>query len=130
MCLCARAQVVGWPPVRSYRKNTLAASATKTKGEDQGKSEVGCCYVKVSMDGAPYLRKVDLKTYSSYEDLSLALEKMFSCFITGRSSSHKTSKRDRLTDGSRADALKDQEYVLTYEDKDADWMLVGDLPWE
>jgi auxin-responsive protein IAA len=28
------------------------------------------------------------------------------------------------------DALKDQEYVLTYEDKDADWMLVGDLPWE
>ena len=130
MCLCARAQVVGWPPVRSYRKNTLAASATKTKGEDQGKSEVGCCYVKVSMDGAPYLRKVDLKTYSSYEDLSLALEKMFSCFITGRSSSHKTSKRDRLTDGSRADALKDQEYVLTYEDKDADWMLVGDLPWD
>ncbi|XP_052156220.1 auxin-responsive protein IAA19 [Oryza glaberrima] len=126
----AKAQVVGWPPVRSYRKNTLAASATKTKGEDQGKSEVGCCYVKVSMDGAPYLRKVDLKTYSSYEDLSLALEKMFSCFITGRSSSHKTSKRDRLTDGSRADALKDQEYVLTYEDKDADWMLVGDLPWD
>ena len=35
------------------------------------------------MDGAPYLRKVDLKTYSSYENLSLELEKMFSCFITG-----------------------------------------------
>ncbi|KAL5232579.1 hypothetical protein ABZP36_031355 [Zizania latifolia] len=125
-----KAQVVGWPPVRSYWKNTLAASATKTKGKDEGKSDVGCCYVKVSMDGAPYLRKVDLKTYSSYEDLSLALEKMFSCFITGKSSSRKTSRRDRLTDGSRADALKDQEYVLTYEDKDADWMLVGDLPWD
>jgi len=83
-CLCSRAQVVGWPPVRSYRKNTLAASATKTKGEDEGRSEAGCCYVKVSMDGAPYLRKVDLKTYSSYEDLSLGLEKMFSCFITGK----------------------------------------------
>ena len=40
-------------------------------------------YVKVSMDGAPYLRKVDIKMYSSYEDLSMALEKMFSCFITG-----------------------------------------------
>jgi auxin-responsive protein IAA len=79
-------QVVGWPPVRrqSYRKNTLAASATKTKGEDESRSEAGCCYVKISMDGAPYLRKVDLKTYSSYEDLSLGLEKMFSCFITGR----------------------------------------------
>jgi hypothetical protein len=78
-----RAQVVGWPPVRSYRKNTLAMSATKTNGEDEGRSEAGCCYVKVSMDGAPYLRKVDLKTFSSYEDLSLALEKMFTCFITG-----------------------------------------------
>lgn len=78
-----RAQVVGWPPVRSYRKNTLAASATKTNGGDEGRSEAGCCYVKVSMDGAPYLRKVDLKTFSSYEDLSLALEKMFTCFITG-----------------------------------------------
>lgn len=126
----AKAQVVGWPPVRSYRKNTLAANATKTKAESQGRSEAGCCYVKVSMDGAPYLRKVDLKTYSSYDNLSLELEKMFSCFITGKSSSCKTSTRDRLTDGSRADALQDQEYVLTYEDKDADWMLVGDLPWD
>ncbi|KAM3412668.1 hypothetical protein ACQJBY_004038 [Aegilops geniculata] len=126
----AKAQVVGWPPVRSYRKNTLAANATKTKAENEGRSEAGCCYVKVSMDGAPYLRKVDLKTYSSYDNLSLELEKMFSCFITGKSSSCKTSTRDRLTDGSRADALQDQEYVLTYEDKDADWMLVGDLPWD
>ena len=25
---------------------------------------------------------------------------------------------------------KDGEYVLTYEDKDGDWMLVGDVPWE
>ncbi|EMS60184.1 Auxin-responsive protein IAA19 [Triticum urartu] len=125
-----KAQVVGWPPVRSYRKNTLAANATKTKAENEGRSEAGCCYVKVSMDGAPYLRKVDLKTYSSYDNLSLELEKMFSCFITGKSSSCKTSTRDRLTDGSRADALQDQEYVLTYEDKDADWMLVGDLPWD
>ncbi|XP_062232119.1 auxin-responsive protein IAA19-like [Phragmites australis] len=126
----AKAQVVGWPPVRSYRKNTLAASATKTKEEDEDRSEAGCCYVKVSMDGAPYLRKVDLKTYSSYEDLSLGLEKMFSCFITGKSSSCKPSRKERLNDGSRADALQDQEYVLTYEDKDADWMLVGDLPWD
>ncbi|CAI0384602.1 unnamed protein product [Linum tenue] len=27
-------------------------------------------FVKVSMDGAPYLRKVDLKLYNSYSDLS------------------------------------------------------------
>ncbi|EEC71261.1 hypothetical protein OsI_03247 [Oryza sativa Indica Group] len=126
----AKAQVVGWPPVRNYRKNTLAASASKGKGEDKGTAEGGPLYVKVSMDGAPYLRKVDLKMYSSYEDLSMALEKMFSCFITGQSGLRKSSNRDRLTNGSKADALQDQEYVLTYEDKDADWMLVGDLPWD
>lgn len=35
------------------------------------------------MDGAPYLRKVDLKMYKSYQDLSTALEKMFSSFTSG-----------------------------------------------
>ena len=32
-----------------------------------------------------------------------------------------------LTNGSKVDALKDQDYVVTYDNKDADWMLVGDL---
>lgn len=27
------------------------------------------------------------------------------------------------------DLLQGSEYVLTYEDKDGDWMLVGDVPW-
>ncbi|KQK09168.1 auxin-responsive protein IAA5 [Brachypodium distachyon] len=127
----AKAQVVGWPPVRNYRKNTLAASVSKSKGGEEGAAaQGGPQYVKVSMDGAPYLRKVDLKIYSSYEDLSTALQKMFSCFITGQSAMRKPSSKDRLTNGSKADSLQDQEYVLTYEDKDADWMLVGDLPWD
>uniref|UniRef100_A0ACD5VJN3 Uncharacterized protein n=1 Tax=Avena sativa TaxID=4498 RepID=A0ACD5VJN3_AVESA len=123
----AKAQVVGWPPVRNYRKNTLAASASKTKAGEEAQG--GPHYVKVSMDGAPYLRKVDLKMYSSYDDLSAALQKMFSCFITGQSALRKPSIKDRLTNG-KADSLQDQEYVLTYEDKDGDWMLVGDLPWD
>ncbi|XP_066312303.1 auxin-responsive protein IAA5-like [Miscanthus floridulus] len=128
----AKAQVVGWPPVRNYRKNTLAASASKSKApaEEAASGGGGPMYVKVRMDGAPYLRKVDIKMYSSYEDLSMALEKMFSCFITGQNGLHKSSSKDRLTNGSKVDALKDKEYVLTYEDKDADWMLVGDLPWD
>uniref|UniRef100_A0A453I4S1 Auxin-responsive protein n=1 Tax=Aegilops tauschii subsp. strangulata TaxID=200361 RepID=A0A453I4S1_AEGTS len=59
--LC-REQVVGWLPVGSYRKNKQPANATETKAENKGRSEAGWCYVKVSMNGAPYLRKVDLKT--------------------------------------------------------------------
>ena len=27
------------------------------------------------------------------------------------------------------DAASGTEYVPTYEDKDGDWMLVGDVPW-
>jgi hypothetical protein len=27
------------------------------------------------------------------------------------------------------DAVTGTEYVPTYEDKDGDWMLVGDVPW-
>ena len=81
--ICCRAQVVGWPPIRSFRKNTMASNLTKNNDEAEGKSGFGCLYVKVSMDGAPYLRKVDLKTYNNYMELSSALEKMFSCFTIG-----------------------------------------------
>lgn len=58
-------QVVGWPPVCSYRR----------KNSDDGKK----MYVKVSMDGAPFLRKIDLTTHKGYSDLVMALEKLFDC---------------------------------------------------
>ncbi|XVE88863.1 hypothetical protein DITRI_Ditri19aG0102900 [Diplodiscus trichospermus] len=74
----AKAQVVGWPPIRSFRKNTMTSNLAKNSDD-----AAGCLYVKVSMDGAPYLRKVDLKTYKNYTELSSALEKMFSCFTIG-----------------------------------------------
>lgn len=75
--------MVGWPPIRSFRKNTLATTS-KNNDEVDGKPGTGALFVKVSMDGAPYLRKVDLKTYSTYQELSSALEKMFSCFTIGK----------------------------------------------
>lgn len=34
-------------------------------------------FVKVSMDGAPYLRKIDLNVYKNYLDLLKAMENMF-----------------------------------------------------
>ena len=83
---CGRAQVVGWPPIRSFRKNTMNPQSSKNDDDTEAKLGLECLYVKVSMDGAPYLRKVDLKTYSSYVDLSSALEKMFSCFTIGNMS--------------------------------------------
>ncbi|KAF8406142.1 hypothetical protein HHK36_008222 [Tetracentron sinense] len=125
----AKAQVVGWPPIRSFRKNTLATTS-KNNDEVDGKPAPGALFVKVSMDGAPYLRKVDLRTYSAYQELSSALEKMFSCFTIGQCGSHGLPGRDMLSESKLRDLLHGSEYVLTYEDKDGDWMLVGDVPWE
>lgn len=34
----------------------------------------------------------------------------------------KVTRPSKLLDGS-------SDFVLTYEDKDGDWMLVGDVPW-
>ncbi|KAL5575190.1 hypothetical protein UlMin_016889 [Ulmus minor] len=126
----AKTQVVGWPPIRSFRKNTMATNLAKNNEDAEDKSGFGCLYVKVSMDGAPYLRKVDLKTCSNYTELSLALGKMFSCFTIGQCSSPGLKERDGLNESRLMDLLRGSEYVVTYEDKDGDWMLVGDVPWD
>ncbi|CAM8983617.1 unnamed protein product [Rhodiola kirilowii] len=98
----SKSQIVGWPPVRSYWKNALNAK----------KNEI---FVKVSMDGAPYLRKIDLKVCGGYAELLKALEAMFII---------------NVGEYSERQGYKGSEYEPTYEDKDGDWMLVGDVPWE
>uniref|UniRef100_A0A1J3I895 Auxin-responsive protein n=2 Tax=Noccaea caerulescens TaxID=107243 RepID=A0A1J3I895_NOCCA len=84
-------------------------------------------FVKVSMDGAPYLRKIDLKMYKSYVDLSNALDTMFSSFIMGNNNKGGEGMKDFMKERKLMDS---SEYVPSYEDKDGDWMLVGDVPWE
>ncbi|XP_022922244.1 auxin-induced protein 22D-like [Cucurbita moschata] len=111
----AKAQVVGWPPVRSYLKNMIIEAEKKIQKEIMNK-EVGSSgmYVKVSLDGAPYLRKIDLKLYQSYQQLLDVLEDMFNIKLGGN---------------SEKEGNNWCEYALTYEDKDGDWMMVGDVPW-
>ncbi|CAN6463017.1 unnamed protein product [Victoria cruziana] len=128
MAHATKAQVVGWPPIRSYRKNTMAANPTKNV-EAEEKSCSHCLYVKVSMDGAPYLRKIDLRNYHTYQELSEALDKMFSCFTIGKCGSGGVGT-EGLSESILVDLLHGSECALTYEDKDGDWMLVGDVPWE
>ncbi|WVZ91147.1 hypothetical protein U9M48_037352 [Paspalum notatum var. saurae] len=127
-----KAQVVGWPPVRSFRKNIMSVQSEKGAGGkdadgDKSSSPAAAAFVKVSLDGAPYLRKVDLKMYKSYQDLSKALEKMFSSFTIGSCGSQ---GMNGMNESKLVDLLNGSEYVPTYEDKDGDWMLVGDVPWE
>ncbi|TVU49244.1 hypothetical protein EJB05_00543 [Eragrostis curvula] len=124
----AKAQVVGWPPVRSYRKSCFqqqaSSKSSKPAPAPEEKSAVaaapataaaaaGALFVKVSMDGAPYLRKVDLKMYKGYRELREALEAMFLGFS-----------------GAGDAAVNPADFAVTYEDKDGDLMLVGDVPFD
>ncbi|RLN00849.1 auxin-responsive protein IAA31-like [Panicum miliaceum] len=123
----AKAQVVGWPPVRSYRKSCFQQSSSAAKSKPAAPEEKApapapaaaaaggnALFVKVSMDGAPYLRKVDLKMYKGYRELREALEAMFLCF----------------SGGADAPAVNPSDFAVTYEDKDGDLMLVGDVPFD
>ncbi|KAJ0242291.1 Auxin-responsive protein IAA6 [Hirschfeldia incana] len=100
----AKSQAVGWPPVCSYR--------TKKNNNKESSKAIG--YVKVSMYGVPYLRKVDLGSSKGYTHLATVLEKLFGCLGLGVA----------LKEGEKF------EHVIIYEDKDRDWMLVGDVPWQ
>lgn len=41
-------------------------------------------FVKVSMDGTPYLRKVDVAAYDDYGELVEALNELFCCCSIGK----------------------------------------------
>ncbi|PHU21557.1 Auxin-responsive protein IAA12 [Capsicum chinense] len=141
-------QVVGWPPIRAYRMNSLVnQSKVLNADEDKGagsndkkehskkkinhgntnddaasakeKGHLG--FVKVNMDGLPIGRKVDLNAHTCYESLAETLEDMF--FKSTKSGEKEQATNSfKLLDGS-------SEFVLTYEDKEGDWMLVGDVPF-
>ncbi|CAH8251098.1 unnamed protein product [Arabidopsis lyrata] len=149
-----RQVAVGWPPLRTYRINSLVnqAKSLATEGglssdiqKDTVKNSVvaakndDVCFikstrtsmlVKVTMDGVIIGRKVDLNALDSYAALEKTLEQMFfqipSPVTKSNTQGCKTIKETRasvLLDGS-------SEYIITYQDKDGDWMLVGDVPWQ
>ncbi|KAI4368386.1 hypothetical protein MLD38_016948 [Melastoma candidum] len=124
----AKAQVAGWPPVRSYRKNMMAPQKAPDAEDAEKKGSGSAAFVKVSMDGAPYLRKVDLKMYGSYKELSDSLGKMFSSFTMGSYGAQ--GMKDFMNGSKLMNLLNSSDYVPSYEDKDGDWMLIGDVPWE
>ena len=64
--------------MRSYRKNALADVAGSSKAKQAAK------FVKVAVDGAPYLRKVDLEAYAGYDQLLRALQDKFFSHFTIR----------------------------------------------
>ena len=127
----AAAPVVGWPPVRSFRRNLAASKPSSSKedgraskdddvavkGADEPAGRKGL-FVKVNMDGVPIGRKVELKEDGSYADLSATVDKLFRSLLA--------AQRDAA---AAPDAIAGGEYTLVYEDDEGDRMLVGDVPW-
>lgn len=58
------------------------------------------------------------------------IELLLFILTSGQCGSQGAPGREMLSESKLRDLLHGSEYVLTYEDKDGDWMLVGDVPWE
>ncbi|VAH63549.1 unnamed protein product [Triticum turgidum subsp. durum] len=135
----AAAPVVGWPPIRSFRRNLASTSASKQPpepqiGEADAKAVLDCKkspLVKINMDGIPIGRKVDLAACDSYGRLSLAVKDLFHGFLQVQRDPSKVDRTQQGADEKIFSQLLDGsgEYTLVYEDSEGDRMLVGDVPW-
>ncbi|WOL11781.1 hypothetical protein Cni_G20545 [Canna indica] len=97
-----REKLSHWPPIKPLLRSTL---------EDKvGQNSSRKFFVKVYMEGVPIGRKLDLFAHNDYESLLNTLRCMFSAAM--------------ICPRSKTD------HVLTYEDIEGDWMMVGDVPWE
>ncbi|XP_057514834.1 auxin-responsive protein IAA26-like [Actinidia eriantha] len=139
----APAPVVGWPPIRSFRKNLASSSSSKPVPESpdavanklSSEKTADSCqkgfFVKINMDGVPIGRKVDLKAYDSYEKLSSAVDELFRGLLAAQKDDS-SGEIHHKQEGERAiTGLLDGtgEYTLVYEDNEGDRVLVGDIPW-
>ncbi|GMY34371.1 auxin-responsive protein IAA26-like [Fagus crenata] len=139
----APAPVVGWPPIRSFRKNLASTSSSKPSPESQNavpdkvasQKPVETCskglFVKINMDGVPIGRKVDLKAYDSYEKLATAVDELFRGLLAAQRDSSAGGIQNKQEEEKEISGLLDGsgEYTLVYEDNEGDRMLVGDVPW-
>ncbi|XWS76739.1 hypothetical protein CRYUN_Cryun01aG0203600 [Craigia yunnanensis] len=105
----AREQPSDWPTIKPLLRQALA--------EEENECNSATFFVKVYMEGIPIGRKLDLLAHESYNDLIRILEHMFNTNIIWA---------EAEVDGDHYEKY----HVLTYEDKEGDWMMVGDVPWE
>ncbi|OAY26774.1 auxin-responsive protein IAA2 [Manihot esculenta] len=140
----APAPVVGWPPIRSFRKNLASSSNSKQTDADlPNKTPTEGCklkpesfrndlYVKINMEGVPIGRKINLNAYDSYEKLSVAIDELFRGLLAAQrenSTARNGNKINEAKANSGSSGTRSGEYTLVYEDSEGDRILVGDVPW-
>ncbi|KAK8479240.1 hypothetical protein V6N11_012277 [Hibiscus sabdariffa] len=104
-------------PPSEWQPTKAVPVARQAVAEEEYECNSSTFFVKVYMEGIPIGRKLDLLAHESYYDLIRTLEHMFHTNI--------------IWAEAEVDGDKYEKYhVLTYEDKEGDWMMVGDVPWE
>ncbi|CAB4271812.1 unnamed protein product [Prunus armeniaca] len=99
--------------------NNYAAAAADEGSNDNDDHTTSTLYVKVYMAGHAIGRKLDLLAHDGFHDLIRTLEHMFNTNILWG------DEVDRVHSESGRDV-----HVLTYEDEEGDWLMVGDVPWD
>ncbi|KAF9662126.1 hypothetical protein SADUNF_Sadunf18G0020800 [Salix dunnii] len=113
-------QVVGWPPLKSWRKkmlhhqnpgvHVLNRNYRMVTGNHENGTGSNTKYVKVKMEGVAITRKIDLRHCNSYQTLTNSLISMFAkCQKLEKDAAH---------------------FTLTYQDREGDWLIAGDVPWQ
>ncbi|GMJ15857.1 indole-3-acetic acid inducible 29 [Hibiscus trionum] len=103
-------KVVGWPPIKSWRKRTCHHHHHHERAAGNGNGNGRSIYVKVKMEGVAIARKIDMRHYHSYQHLTNSLISIF-------------------TKNKKCDEHYNARYTLTYQDKEGDWLVAGDIPW-
>lgn len=122
-------QRLDWPPIKPLLRSTLnklAEKADENDGRHHHSQQYGSLFVKVYMEGIPIGRKLDLFAHHGYNALVTTLSHMFTIKTTNILCPDDSDDHGRVVHSSS----KDYQYVLTYQDKEGDWMMVGDVPWE
>ncbi|KAE8077166.1 hypothetical protein FH972_015756 [Carpinus fangiana] len=101
------------PPIRSILRSEDAAG----KSHDLQEHRPPSLFIKIYMEGIPIGRKLNLFAQDGYEGLIRTIARMFPT----------TFLYSSVDDDP---VHSDKHHVLTYEDKEGDWMMVGDVPWE
>lgn len=126
--LCTSTDASIKPFLRSTLTTTTtmrpAASPDPAYGRSGGAGGHGqqTLFVKVYMEGVPIGRKLDLLLLDGYDGLLAILGRMFNASIIHPDT---VGHDHQVVLGE-----KKARHVVTYQDKEGDWLMAGDVPWE
>jgi auxin-responsive protein IAA len=127
----ASTKVVGWPPIRSFRKNLAGSLSNKRQSnDDESTGKKKDLFVKVNMEGIPIGRKININAYDSYSKLSYAIDELFRALLAAQNDSSSGDEENKMEEAKGGSLAEGGEYTLVYEDNEGDRILVGDVPWQ